>query len=381
MTPISIISLSYSSNTLFILDLQSILIYNIEDIWEPILLQHFMFQLNTIYNKITIGNVIILSNTNQIALFTLDNVFPQFITTVTFKEEIMAIGALHENIIIIQESGITVYFLEDFELGFLSITERIEANSTGVDKLNVSDLYIYQGVFLLDQKLGLIKISLNPFKIEKNYEIYGKKLAGYKNLITIDGKFELNIETSIVSTYKFDYNCQFLGIDLEFIYCSIDDKLIYMSRLISIVSETVFKPIKSLLVIPPIIFIGYRDYIDINTITLGPLYVEGIVPNKVTEYVVKFTVWDTADNNNSESFKLVVQYTLNDVIIFIFSILSSIFVIVFGIIVIYRYCIRKKQDAVPIPIPVLNIPRPLPLNSQPLTERVFSERILIENTQ
>ena len=288
--PISLKAMDYNSNFLIILETQSLLLFDLSKILEPVQTQHYKHPLFSKYNKIATGTNIVLYNSQGFALFTFDENYPNFIIEVFYSENIGCIGAVNEIIIVCGNDTISTYTVVDVELGFIQLIEKLSFSDVGLTELKITDIYIQDFIYVLEKSLGLIKLSISPLKILNFYNIYGNKLGGFKNLVTVDGKYEVDLSSSRIREYNTTAECKFLGMDLDFIYCGLDDKILYISRLVSAKFESSYKPIKSLMVSDSFIFVGNRDNIEILSIDLGPIYIQGKTPKDVMDFKVKFTV-------------------------------------------------------------------------------------------
>ena len=377
----SISSTSYSADYLYVLAPPNLLVYNILEILNPVLTQHVIDELFANYTRITVGNYIILSeyNSHRLAVYSKDPRYPQFIAEVYFQEVIMGVGAMEEFIIVVLGRGIKVMALADAELGIVEEVDFLSSDSIGRRYIQVTDVYVGKYLFVLEQELGLVMLKLAPLQVVKLWNVFGNVLAGYKDFVVVDGKYEINLVTDYVSVYNISAVCQRLGVDQKFIYCVEENKLIYVSRVANLTAESTFKPIHSFLVAKDVVFVSFREYIEVIMADLGPVTLEGSVPGSVAEYKVKFTVWGILEEEDSQSFVLTVQYSLTDVVLFILAALGGIFLVLVGGLFAFKHCRKDKVEMLPI---VSSERRRVPSNSPVPTERnVFSERVLIQNSQ
>lgn len=375
--PITIKSSASSLDFLYILDSQSIVIYNIGNIQDPVFSQRLMLNLIQNYEKISVGPCIVLSNQTTLALFTLDIEYPELIVELQIDDGIMALSVTSKQIVIGSPQGVKIFEVVDAEIGLVEVTDFLPAEKFGISQLAITDIYVNGEIYILEKTLGLVQLSQSPLQILKYYNIYGKALTGYQDLVVVDGKFEVNTVTSHINIYNISTPCDFLKMDENFIYCSHEDKLKYISRLLSLITEITYQSIHNLLLIQNFLLISFRDHIEINSIRLGPVKIQGEVPNAVSDVQVKFTVWGSSTEKDSQVFTLQIQYSVMDVVYFIFGAIAGIFIILFFTIALCKYCKRKNSENVHI---VQNEMRPVPLNSPVPTDRnVFSERVLIEN--
>lgn len=378
--PIDIIAIAHTSDILIVLESESLLMFNISNIWSPELLQRYMVKDLNAYKKIVLGSFAVIYGDKNFAIIKYDKLFPVLISEFPAESYITSLGIFSDKIIYADSTTLRVVIVEDLEIGTIRTLEVLKASNFQLGYLNITSIYSQNSnLLIIESQLGLLKLSLNPLKIEKVYNIFGSLIAGHENTVTVDGKYEIDIFQGTVKTYNLTQNCDHLGIDSEFIYCGSEDKVFYISRLISIVSESSFNPIHDLLIVPPLAFVAFSNGVEVRSVTLGPLYIQGEVPDEVVEYKVEFTVWGSSEEFDNQKFELSVQYSVTDVIYFILFCLSGFIFIVVGAILVIKYCKKEVPEVAPS-IPIVHRGSSS-ANYPGLTERVFSERVLIQNSQ
>jgi hypothetical protein len=369
-------SIGYTENKLLVLDSSGILIYeNIKSHqFQPKLLQYYRDVRFANYTRIETGKYVVLHNLYSFLVLNFDDfLFPVVVAQYDVQEKILVLAVIEYRIIVGSSTGLIIYNVIDEDLGVVDIESRLSPSDFILDRFQFTDFYVDKDLYLLEKTIGLLRVQLFPLSAVGMNKIRGEKIAGYKNTIIIDCKYELSL--SEISNPSFKYynittNCTDISIDENFIYCRSENKILYISRLLSLVSESTYSPIYDIKVYNSLLFIAQANKVQVNYVSLGPLYIYGQVPDEVKEYNVKFSV-QSSYNSLEQTFVLKVQYSLANVITFILVSFIGIFALVFISSTICRYITREKPETAPF-----NSGRDL-VSDQP-SERVFnSERILI----
>ena len=382
--PWNLLSLAYKANKLFILESSGLIIFDIRNNFNPKILQHYRDKNFANYFAITVEDFIALNNFNTILVININELYPEIIIEYTSTEKIQVLGIINRQIVVCTHKGVQLLSIIDEELGIIEVKQTLEALVFGLDGVEFTGMYIGKSIFLLEKTLGLIELSYFPLRILKFYNIPGKTIAGYKDSILIDGNIEMNLGSLAIKTYNSSSDCKMIDIDEEFIYCVTETTLFIASRLITlsrIISYTDVKIIKSL---KSVLLIGLKEYVFVQNIKLGPLYITGIVPDEVKDYTVEFRVNSLTDGL-VETFLLSIQYSATSVIIFILLCFIGVFLMVFLSTMLCKYLSRESpaadnQNILDSDRPV--IPTTERANLEIPTDRnIMSDRNLLSNTQ
>lgn len=374
--PISIKDLGYLSDTPVVLDSQSLVFFNMTTYWNNSMIQHYMHPVIQNYSNLVTGRYILLYNSHSFALFTNDRVYPRFITEFYPQGNISCIVLCYSSIVVALNDCIQVLEVEDVELGALVVTDVLMPGKVNLTEFCVRDMWTDDYfVYVLDENLGLARFFVGPLEVDKVFDIYGEKIAGFEDSVVIDGKFLLNTESFQIFSYGFDRKCEYLALDLNFIYCAAGDEVLFVSRLLDLNKTMAVKTIKGMIAENFVMMIAFKDSVSVDEVDLSALYVTGKAPSEVSDYEVKFQVFGQGGEGDKQNFTLKVLYTLTDVILFIVFCLSIVFLIVGGAVIAYRCLGKKERQSV--------IPSALPQDSMnPETIRnPFSERRLVDRTQ
>ena len=345
--PIKISKLAYYENVLIVLESQGLMVFDLLNIWEPVLMQHYFNKDLNKYLFMAAGEILVLYNEKEVCLISFyDSIYPKVIAEYNISESIQILGLLGKNVVIGTKNGIFGYKIIDEDLGIVEAQQFISPNNFSLTKLEFSGIYINENIFVMEKNLGLLKLSPS-MKVLNKFEVFGEKIAGYKQFLVIDGKYEVNLINFGIITYNSTNSCNYLGIDDQFVYCVNSDKVFYISRLIPLTSEFVFGNIRDFKVSDSLMFVALIDRVKVYSAFLGPVFISGQAPDVVNDYRVEFFV-GTNDKNLTEKFILKVQYSLANVITFILLSFIGVFGLVFITSIGCKYCIGTKIETQPI---------------------------------
>lgn len=377
--PMNILDMDYMFQTPILLDSQSLVFYDSTYDWNISLTQQFMHPSISYYEKLLVSSYIILYNRSSIVFFTYSKVYPRFITEYSVDKNLTC-ACLYKDLVIVADlEKIFILGIEDISLGVVRVSQRFGAEEMNLEGFRISKMIVKDDfLYVLDQKVGLFQLSLNPLRLLKFFNLNGKIFADCKDVICIDGKFIINLITSKIISYNISEECEHLSLDDEFIYCASGDYVIYQSRLLPIQKKKITRPIKSIMSKNSILFTAFKDSVKVEQVTLSPLYAIGSAPNKVKDYSIKLKVWSTNGETDSQEFTLKVLYTLTDVILFILFSLFILFFIVSCILLIFKFCKKKTDEK-----QVYNVPirQDSVIPGENTIRNPFSDRRLVERTQ
>jgi hypothetical protein len=375
--PITIKAMSYISDSPVILDSQSLVFFNLSSFWNTSIIQHYMHPVIQNYSSLSVGKLIILYNSNSLAVFTNDRRYPILISEYIPGGNITFIVQFEDLILISENESLKILEIEDRDLGsFITsdflLPEILNLTQFQVKEMWTDDFYLY----ILDDALGLARFFIKPLEFDKVFDLYGEKIAGWKDSIVIDGKFLLDTKTFQIFSYQPDRKCEFLSLDTNFIYCGSGDEILFISRVLNLNKTLTFRPIKAIVSRNSELLTAFKDSVSVDEIDLSPLFVSGKAPGEVSDYSVKFQVFGVEGQGDKQVFTLKVLYTLTDVILFIVFCLGIVFFIVGGTIVAYKCLMRNKEVQPPRPSVV-----PQESMNAETIRNPFSERRLVDRTQ
>lgn len=383
--PVDFISASMFQSHLLILEACSLLLYNLNLPWDPILLQHFNDLELCKYTSVKFGNLIVLFNENSFAVVCfVQEIFPVIINELEFEEKILFVEVIKSEIIIGCEDSVRHFAVSDEELGIIEEVQRLNAEDFGKESLEFTGSYLGEALFVLEKTIGLLEINYFPLRISAVLEVYGKTLTGNGNLLNINGNTEVNTRNKVVKNYDFKINCEKTSIDQDFLYCFQSYTMYFISRKTDLVSTVIYPKVKILSTWNGYLLIAFENTFLLQTPSLGPVFINGTVPDQIKNYQVTFSVSNHIENI-TDSFTLSVQYSVANVVVFILLSFISIFALVFFTSFLFRCCIKKN-----IEIPVVDTHRELVENVEISSERnnreenmvtdrnIFSDRALIE---
>lgn len=374
--PIEIIALAYKNDVLIILETESLVFFNISNVHNPELLQRYINKSFRKYSKIALGSYIVVYGEKRLALVEYHNFFPVLISEIVVENDISSLAIFDEKIILTTSLSIQIFSIEDFDLGTLNLIDLITPENFSLSSFTITDIYSKNSLLLiLEKSLGLFQLSINPLKVTTFYNIFGSRLSVFENTVTIDGQLEYDLIKASIKTYNLTHICEYLAIDSDFIYCGIEDKSYYISRHIPLITQISSRTIHHILSIPSLVFIAFSNGINVISVFLGPVYIEGKIPDKITQYKVQFFLSFLSQEIDKQEFRLDVQYRVKDVIIFFMICLIGLIIFVtIGIIIVFRCCRKKAQEEIQI---MYTVHRPVPVNSPAPSDRVPSEGGLV----
>lgn len=377
--PISIVDMAYVFQAPIVLDGQSLIVFNSSDNWNVSITQQLMHPAIPYYSKLVVASYIILYNATSIAFFEYDKVYPRLVSEYVSEAVLTCVCLYKDSAIIAYRDKVVVLDIEDARLGAFSVGQELYAEQLNLTEFGISEMIVNEDfLYVLDDELGLCQLNLSPLKLLRVFNIFGEKLAIYRNSLNIDSKYVLDLLTYQVTSYNISEKCEHLSIDDEFLYCGFEDQIIYHSRLLPIKKQSATRPIKALKSHNSILYIAFKDTVQVERVTLSPLIVSGKVPNEIKEYKVTIQVWSKNDQSDLAEFTLKILYNLTDVIIFIVISLFVVFLCVGCILFMFSLC-KKKEPEVPN---YNNTPvRQDSINMPDTIRNPFSDRRLVERTQ
>ena len=377
--PMNILDMDYVFLTPILLDSQSLVFYDSSSDWNITLMQQFMHPSIRNYEKLLVSSYIVLYNRSSVGFFTYSRVYPRFIGEYSATRNLTCACVYKDLVIAADLEEIFMLEVEDLSLGAVRVTQKFAARQMDLAGFGISEMMVKDDfLYVLDEKAGLFQLSLDPFKLLKVFNIYGKVFADYRDSVCVDGKHIINLITHKVNSYNISEECEHLSLDDEFIYCGSGNYAVYQSRLLPIQMKKITRPIKSMMSKGSILFTAFRDSVKVERVTLSPLYAIGSAPNKVQDYSVKLQVWSTNGDTDTQKFALKVLYTLADVILFIVLSLLVVFFVVSCVLLSVKFCKKKADDK-----QVYNVPirQDSVAPGENTVRNPFSDRRLVERTQ
>lgn len=377
--PINILDLAYTTQAPIILDTQSLIIFNSSDNWNISITQQFMHPIIPYYAKLVVSSYIILYNSTSIAFFEYNRVYPRFVTEYVSDTNFTCVCLFKESAVIAYFDKIIVLDIEDAALGAFRVGQAIHPEQINLTEFRVREMIVNEDfLYILDDELGLCELSLNPLQLLRVFNVFGEKLAIFKESISIDGKYILNLATYQLTSYNISEKCEYLSIDTEFLYCGFDDQIIYYSRLLPIQKQLTTRPIKAMKSHNSVLYTAFKDTVQVEKVSLSPLIASGKVPNEIKDYKVNIKVWSTNDQSDNAEFTLRILYNLTDVILFIVISLFVVFLCVACVLFLFNLCKKKEEPE------VKNYNTPIRQDSINMPDTIrnpFSDRRLVERTQ
>lgn len=334
---------------IFVLGEMGIDVYDLSYLWNPVLVQRYFDAGLKNFSFIDVGEVILVAKKKDVVvLHYKEGMFPERVGNIEIDQEPLFMRVVKTKVLLFFHNEIRVYAVVDAEIGWIELVEKLSFSSVFGRGLYINDFYLgKENFYLLEDELGVLEFSFFPVKFLKKFQVKGKKLAGHESDLCIDGRVVVNMRTMVVKYYSVDFDCVFLGIDSEFIYCGYAYYVLIVSRLLLIEERKDVSLLYEMIADENMVLLLNRDKFLYMDAQLGPLYIQGKTPDSVKDYKVEFQV-SSITGNLTEIFVLSVQYSFADVIILILLSFISIFLLVFACSCVMKFINRvPKEDPPP----------------------------------
>lgn len=344
-------AMSFWDDKLIVLEGKGIVIYN--DIGsnnyifdeKPQLVQYYRDSSVASFTNIHAGKISALFNRTNIGIYLMeDSMFPVKLADIDGLDGIIEVSISGNYIFVIMNKSLKLFYIVDFEIGWISEIKEVNYKNFTNSEVSIKACYISSGsIYLIDPNIGIFEFTSNPFEFFRILPYPGYLISGFAEYLLIDGKLELNTRTLQTRFFPSQTACIYTAIDRNYIYCATTKTLTTKSRLMELTEEKFIGLIHQLAAYKEMIFFGLFNRVELLQSTLGPVTIEGRVPDEVSDYQVIFNA-SSSKETRIETFMLSVQYSLTNVIVFI--LLS--FITVFSLVFICSFICKCLSESEPV---------------------------------